>query len=364
MYANEDPVAAALLWRFARAGVDLPEPGRTLFLNAAYTPSMDEAWRKGVICVQPHRASFETLHKAGFQTHDIAPERTDFALTLARLGRDRQEGRGFLAIAWQNTAPGGIIFAAGAKNDGGASHERDMAALTALAGIEPKAGCRIFWLVKPDLPSREQNEQMANWLQAASPARNVDDTFFTQPGLFSWQAIDEGSKLLVAHLPAKLSGAIADLGCGWGYLARAILHHTVKLTALDLYDADSRALSCARENLQPFSKDAPISYHWHDVTRGLPAEKRYNWILTNPPFHRARAAEPGLGQSFIDKAARALHPSGTVLLVANRSLPYEETLARLFGEVSCVVETADYKILQARRPRPLEQTRSARQNRR
>jgi 16S rRNA (guanine1207-N2)-methyltransferase len=73
-------------------------------------------------------------------------------------------------------------------------------------------------------------------------------------------------------------------------------------------------------------------------------------VICNPPFHLGRAADPALGQAFVATAAAVLRGSGTLWLVANRHLPYEAALGRLFRDVGLLEETADYKLIRASRP--------------
>ena len=121
------------------------------------------------------------------------------------------------------------------------------------------------------------------------------------------------------------------------------------VTAIDLYEAEARALEPARINLDAALTqcDRPIetSISWHDVTRGLP--KRYDVIVSNPPFHQGRADQPELGQTFISAAANALEPNGSLWLVANRHLPYEQTLATRFGNVETVIVKDGFKVFKA-----------------
>ncbi|EQD58468.1 Methyltransferase small domain protein, partial [mine drainage metagenome] len=77
------------------------------------------------------------------------------------------------------------------------------------------------------------------------------------------------------------------------------------ITELDLYEADARALEPARINLARIAHPARVALHWHDVSRGLP--RRYDAIISNPPFHIDRADRPELGRAFIAAAAAALH---------------------------------------------------------
>ncbi len=44
--------------------------------------------------------------------------------------------------------------------------------------------------------------------------------FLSRPGVFAWDRIDPASALLAEHLPADLAGRAADLGAGYGFVAR------------------------------------------------------------------------------------------------------------------------------------------------
>jgi 16S rRNA (guanine1207-N2)-methyltransferase len=119
------------------------------------------------------------------------------------------------------------------------------------------------------------------------------------------------------------------------------------VTALDLYEAEARALELARVNLAPFAQRATLAFHWHDVTSGL--LQPVDFIVTNPPFHGlGQADRPDLGRAFIAAAARALRPGGRLLLVANRHLPYESELGTQFGDVRILAQQQGFKLVLAR----------------
>gem|GEM_PF-6787894 len=92
-------------------------------------------------------------------------------------------------------------------------------------------------------------------------------------------------------------------------------------------------------------------YKFRDALNWAP-DTSADVVVTNPPFHKGRAATPELGQGFIRAAARVLKPKGALWLVANRHLPYEKTLDEAFASQEVVAQNAGFKVIRADRPRP------------
>ena len=76
----------------------------------------------------------------------------------------------------------------------------------------------------------------------------------------------------------------------------------------------------------------------------------YHTVICNPPFHQGRKADPAIGISFIEAAARIMKPSGQFLMVANRQLPYEAAMEMHFKSWEILEQDRAFKIIRARRP--------------
>lgn len=170
--------------------------------------------------------------------------------------------------------------------------------------------------------------------------------FVTLPAAFSADAIDPASALLAGAIPTGLSGRIADLGAGWGYLSATALGRAAAITECHLIEAEHDALEAARRNIP----DPRARFHWADA-RTFSDPAGFDHILMNPPFHESRRADPELGRAFIAAAARLLAPRGTLWMVANRHLPYEAALAAAFASVSELAGAPRFKLFRAQRPR-------------
>lgn len=310
----------------------LPE-GRLLFLNAAPHPAL-AAVKDRLNCVQRWKPTADALVRAGFATGGISGI---YAGALVRLGRQREVNRAMLAAALDALGPAGELRVAGTNALGAASYEKDLRALGLAPSSRSKAKARVF-------STARGAADPAAWRDLAMPRPIVGTDFLSAPGVFAWDRIDEGSRHLVRHLPDGLSGSVADLGAGWGYLAHAALAQCAGIARLDAFDADAVAVDCMRINLARFG--ARATCHWHDVAAGID-RAAYDAVLVNPPFHDAQGEDRALGVRFIEVAVGALKPHGRLLLVANRHLPYEAALRAHFTRVELRLEDSSFKVYAA-----------------
>jgi len=343
--AAPDAALAALFVPFESAQLRLPADGRVLFLRARAGVRLREMAQSGWLCEQSFLPFAEELARNGLQVGEpAAGER--FPLVLVLPPRQRDEARALFARALTLCAPSGTVLASMPNAEGAKSGEADLGRLTGGAQHLSKHKCRVFWST-PDA-TRVDQALLAEWLALDAP-REIVDGHVSRPGLFAWDRIDRASALLAGHLPPDLHGRVADLGAGYGYLAGQVIARCPQVGAIDLYEAEARALEPARINLaravRACGREVAVALHWHDVTRGLP--QCYDAIVSNPPFHQGRADLPELGRAFITSAADALRPDGRLLLVANRHLPYEAVLGQRFREVRTLVTQEGFKVIEA-----------------
>lgn len=346
---HADPALDALLLPFAEGRLAWPREG-VLFLRAREGAAL-HAWpRAGLVCAQPFKPQADALAQAGFALVDAKQDDgRRWPLVLLLPPRQRSEARAWMVRALERVAPGGIVVVSQPNDEGAKSGQADFARLAGPLQVLSKHHCRVYWTAP--LQGAADPALAAEWRALDAPRALADPRlppgrWLSRPGVFAWDRIDPGSALLARHLPSDFVGVAADLGAGWGYLAGVLLARNPGVRALDLYEADARALALACGNLAPFAERLPLGFHWHDVTTGLP--QRYDVIVTNPPFHaQDRADRPELGQRFIAVAAQALAPRGRLWLVANRHLPYEAALGAHFAAVRTVAQADGFKVIEA-----------------
>ncbi len=316
-----------------RGALALPE-GRLVLLNAPGTVDLAGLDPARLLVEQDFYPEYRALQARGLEVTRQAEGR--FAAAIVYLPRAKALARALVARAVELTG-GGLVVVDGQKSDGIAALVGALRGRVTPGGSLSKAHGKLVWFEGGDL---------ADW---RAGTRRIEGGFVTRPGVFSADAPDPGSVLLAAALPADLAGRGADLGAGWGYLARAALARGA-VERLDLVEASHGALECARENLA----DPRAVFHWADARDWRPAGL-LDFVITNPPFHAGRRGDPGLGGAFIAAAAAMLVPRGRLLMVANRHLPYETVLEGAFGRVEEIGAPAGtgpaFKLLRATNPR-------------
>lgn len=338
-----DPALDTLLLPLETGAVDIDPGARVLFLRARAGHALASVKDLDLTCVQSFAPDRDALEVSGLKVAAEAPD-GQFDAVLVLPTRQRQEARAQLAEAVSRAKEGGVVIACAPNTEGAKTVEKDLSDL--LGGVDKltKSKCRVVWsLVQEDTVDQAL---LGAWRVLDAPREVLDGAFLSRPGLFAWDRIDPASRLLSGLLPETLKGRGADLGAGFGFLARTVLEKAPKVTAMDLYEAEKRALDLAEENLSAFKGKRAMNGVWCDVTRGI--EGPYDFIVSNPPFHQTgKADRADVGQGFIRAAAGGLRPGGELYMVANRHLPYEKTLSDVFADVTQLADEGGYKLIRA-----------------
>ncbi|WP_016856127.1 class I SAM-dependent methyltransferase [Halomonas smyrnensis] len=169
-------------------------------------------------------------------------------------------------------------------------------------------------------------------------------TLASHPGVFGHGKLDDGTRLLLERLPEALpaTGEVLDLGCGDGILAAWLAHRGHGVTAVDV---NGFAVEATRRTLAANGLDGEVLAG--DVFDGLGA-RRFDAIVSNPPFHQERAIDYGPAGRLITEAPKHLRPGGRLVLVANAFLPYPELLERAFGGFEVLADDRRFRVYSAR----------------
>lgn len=332
------PVLETLMLPLVRGDIPLPE--RAAFMGARYHSLLEEFRDENLVLQQHFRPFAEELQSRGFNVKPVI-ESSLVPLVLALLPRNIDEARGLVAHSITILEEGGTFLCA-AANDAGGGRIKKILEEFGLTGIanQSKNHARVVWGVKA--ATNEQAVKEA--LRTGGAQKILDGSLWSMPGLFSWDRVDKGSRLLAECLPDDLGGRGADFGCGYGWLARFLMDHSKGIEHLCCIDADARAIEMCKKNLAGFPH---VDYLWADLTAPLSSPGGLDFIIMNPPFHEGKNADAGIGQHFIATAAQSLKKGGQLWMVANAHLPYEKALGDHFSVVEKIKEAQGFKIYKA-----------------
>jgi len=259
-----------------------------------------------------------------------------------------------LADAWTALRVGGRCVIAGATNEGAKSAARLLELLFgACQVLASESGFRVVSAVKQrDVATAL--EEFANPLlghdvfnRVETIARGMPLTLFTRPGVFSWEHLDEATEILAEQMIVESGADVLDLGCGSGALGvvAARLSGTGRIT---MVDADSEAVRSAERSATAAGLPN-VQAVTSDIANAV-RDDRFDVVVSNPPFHVGKATALNVPLQFMRDAFNVLRPGGRLLLVANRTLPYEAALTDLFGNMRTVHDGQRFKVLSATRP--------------
>jgi 16S RNA G1207 methylase RsmC len=169
-------------------------------------------------------------------------------------------------------------------------------------------------------------------------------TLFSRPGVFSWQHGDEATEILAATMEIPVGASVLDLGCGSGGLGIIASMLSQGGTTV-MVDADMEAVRSSHESAVAAGITS-FGVLPSDVA-GAVLDKRFDVVVTNPPFHVGKQTELAVPMQFIEDAWQVLLPGGRLFLVANRTLPYETAIKARFGNVASAHDGRRFKVLSA-----------------
>ena len=175
--------------------------------------------------------------------------------------------------------------------------------------------------------------------------RGTPYTFFSRPGVFSWDHLDEATAILIDHMDVRAGDRVLDLGCGYGVLGTVAASLAGSAHPITMLDVDAEAVrSAERSALANGVSGARVL--GSDIASAV-LDERFDVVLTNPPFHVGKSTDLSVPIQFIADAFAVLAPGGRLNLVANRTLPYEGAIKYLFRNIEKVHDGRRFKVLSA-----------------
>ena len=258
-----------------------------------------------------------------------------------------------LADAFALLNVGGHCCIAGATNEGIKSAAGLLESLFGNATVlGTDSGHRAVMAIKRSAVARDasllDNEALGHdfFRAMAVTIAGTPLQLFSRPGVFSWEHVDAATAILADVMDVHPGDDVLDLGCGSGALG---LLAALRCGAgrVRLVDVDSEAIRCVQRAI--LTMQIPNATALCSDVADAVRDERFDVVVTNPPFHVGKATDLDVPTQFILDAWQVLKPGGRLMLVANRTLPYEKLMQTTFGNLTTVHDGPRFKVLAARR---------------
>ncbi len=281
------------------------------------------------------------------------PDHLRAAAVVMRLPTEKLAFHQLLRDATELLHDGGVCLLFGGNDEGIKSAARTMAQVFGhVRVLAHSGGHRLLAATHTTSLNAEARDALATPYHESSAFRELSARlrgsaleWFTRPGVFSWDHLDEATEILANAMEVPAGASVLDLGCGAGVLGAVA--GRLAGGPVTLVDADSEAVRCAARTMMAsgmtVSRVLPS-----DVTSAV-KDERFDVVVCNPPFHTGKHTDLALPIRFLEEAHAVLNSGGRLQLVANRTLPYENELDRIFGNRRTVHDGARFKVLEATR---------------
>ena len=288
--------------------------------------------------------------KAEFSDFELAMfPNAGFSSIVYRISKEKAVVHHIIRAAQRLLKPEGELILLGDKGEGIRTYARKAEVCLGGARDETKLGSTSWCarIVRQGEGGDCPDSQAYTELRPA--CRDERFEYWSKPGLFGWNKVDQGSAFLLEQLtamldtPLPLSGSVLDLGCGFGYLA---LNASGPNTDLVCTDNNAAALQACAHNLQRAALDASVLAS----DAGDRIQQSFETILCNPPFHSGFSVDGDLTDRFLLAAQRMLKPTGTACFVVNQHIPLERKASGRFADITLSRDNGKFKLVRSRKP--------------
>lgn len=262
-----------------------------------------------------------------FSFDEITPDQISHI--FFRVAKERALVHQVINQAFRTLPLGGTLWLAGFKNEGIKTHIAKASQLfqSRAKVTKGKSQLSVASITKASEEGKELDNN--NYSTLRQLTLSTKQTFWTKPGIYGWDKIDQGSLFLKETLASELNNLndkqVLDLGCGYGYLSCYLAKlNPKKIVATDNCAA---AIQATKRNLQIFQDAETTLSEVIASNAGDSITESFDLIICNPPFHQGFATNDNLHKKFLENTRRRLKPNGQAWYVVNQFLPIEKHCA-------------------------------------
>lgn len=278
-----------------------------------------------------------------FSDYDLLALNEKYQFIFYRISKEKAVTHHVINSAGQLLQPTGKLIIAGAKQEGVKGYLDRSSSLFQNSDVW-KAD-KQHWagaFSTPLAAVKKLDDKNYTQLQLIENAQLAD--FYSKPGVFGWNKIDQGSAMLIEELQSlfhlkDFPEEVLDLGCGYGYLS--ILSAKLFNCAIVATDNNAAAIKACEKNLSFHQIQADVIAS--NCAAGI--NKTFPLIICNPPFHSGFDVENNLTDRFLAAAKKNLKAKGVAVFVVNLHIPLERKAANFFNKVSLLAKNDHFKVI-------------------
>jgi 16S rRNA (guanine1207-N2)-methyltransferase len=313
-------------------------------------PSPDDLFRELQASDRPVRLScgshgdYRRLRALGADVRfEAAPADADVSETVILvLPREKEKLAMLLHASAGMLAPTGRLWLTGPNRAGIKSAPRSLGRFfSRIMKLDSARHCTLFEASDPlDLRPFDLDDYETTW-QHAYRGRTLE--LVSLPGVFAHGRLDRGTALLLEVLErVQPEGSVLDFASGCGVIGLCIKAASPESEMVFLDDS-ALAIEAVRRSLRRNGMQAACL-----ASDGLSElQGRFDWIVSNPPFHRGVGNDLDVASRFFRDAGTFLSEKGKILVVFNRHLPYGGWLRESYKRVDCLAQSREFTVIEA-----------------
>lgn len=294
-----------------------------------------------------YRSCIERALQTQFSDYDLsAVANSSLHAVVYRISKEKPVVHHLINEAWRTLQPQGQLIISGEKNEGAKSFIDKASQLFGLKINARKHGSTYLGAITKQHPydpgQRLDDKQYTTIREIAT----LDDlVVYSKPGLFGWEKIDQGSKLLMDVADAYFANrgypqTTLDLGCGYGYLTLRT-RHWPGLEHRSATDNNAAAVACAEQNFRRAAMNVAVTAD----DCGNAIQTKFDAILCNPPFHQGFSVDSTLTEKFLRNSSNRLAANGVALFVVNQFIGLEKKSADYFARCETLSSNGQFKVM-------------------
>ncbi len=259
----------------------------------------------------------------------------------------------------------GVLIIGGKKNEGVKTYHDKLVKTLGFQGPLKKNGddyTSILTAPENRYPNSLLDDKDYKQLRPIQP-KDTTPPFFSKPGLYGWNKVDQGSRFLIDAVLNDLPSInvtptrTLDLGCGYGYLSLRILEalsagSITGVEELIATDNNAAAVLAATHNISHHPSSTSLNYRIVPDNCAAKISAPIELIICNPPFHHGFDNCRNLTKLFLNSTKRLLAKNGVAYFVVNSFIPLDSLAGEIFKCVTVLSNNRQFKVIRVSHHEP------------